>query len=183
MPYIDLDLQKLYGENFSGCFDPNTRNIRTRQPCGRTHHCKKCKAPTKRSCYEVDKLHLAFCIAVNPETEIMCGERFSVDSPGGCCTHPYNHGFNLIFKEAARGMELSPEAKGILKKDADADLAAEMATLKIEEPKDFEYYKEKKKLEQYEYRMSKLPRQPTKMKASKLQPAESLKAYKSKAKR
>ncbi|ORY14216.1 hypothetical protein BCR34DRAFT_647127 [Clohesyomyces aquaticus] len=106
MSHFNVDLVQFYGPNFKDDLHVHTRNIRSGARLSRTHHCPVCKKqPTKR-CYQ--KLHFAFCLApieINGR-EVICGERFEVDSPGGCFTHPYNWDYNLCFKEAIRGREL-----------------------------------------------------------------------------
>jgi hypothetical protein len=80
------------------------RNLRDRQRMNRPHHCDDCNRTPSTNCFK--KLHLAFCLApVRGEEGVTayCGERFTVDSKGGCWKHPYGNGgeINKIFKEAA----------------------------------------------------------------------------------
>jgi hypothetical protein len=118
LKWDELDIYEAYGPNFaSPVFDPLTRNIRTKQLMARTHHCKHgCGGkPRSRRCFLIQHLHFGFCLApVRDENgnEVICGEVFQVASTG-CATHPYINGFNLVFRELAKGAEMSAEAKGI----------------------------------------------------------------------
>ncbi|PVI08398.1 hypothetical protein DM02DRAFT_647765 [Periconia macrospinosa] len=81
-----------------------TQNINTGLASSLGHHCTICSKPISTSCLK--KLHVAFCKApknpARPE-DGECGFRFNVRSPGGCCKHPYNMGFNEDVKAALKG--------------------------------------------------------------------------------
>lgn len=127
MSKFGLDLNKIYGKKYKQNFNPQIRNIRTGARAKKAHHCLECSNATKTSCYE--KLHCCYCVAPITDQKgkvmedkngeaLICGERFQSNSPGGCFAHPYNHGYNLMFKEARRGKVLSPEAKVVMRKEA-----------------------------------------------------------------
>jgi hypothetical protein len=174
MSYQLLDLSELYGPNFQGDFNPHMRNIREGTVWREQHHCGMCdKAPTKK-CYTLDKLHFAFCIApidVDGE-QVICGTRFKVNSDRGCAQHHYNHGYNLIFKEALRGKSLSPEAKeGALEPNVVAQEEPE-----DKEPKPYTHYIEKNQKTVWKRKDEKAARDPTKV-VKKQKPAPTVKDF------
>jgi hypothetical protein len=182
MSYQDLNLVEAYGENFRNNFNPFTRNIRKGTIMERKHHCTACgnKPPTKK-CYDKDVLHYAFCLAtVNVDgKDMICGERFEVKSPGGCAKHEYPD-FNVIFKEALRGRELSPEAKGIRKPTPEEEAAALAEEAKKNEVHDYQWYQEQKQATLRERADSKKPRERTRTVGNKVKRAPTAKDYFSK---
>ncbi|KAJ4357217.1 uncharacterized protein N0V89_001792 [Didymosphaeria variabile] len=103
------DMESLYPGHWDSKLDPDIHNIRTKA-VGPPHHCRICHATAKPICYL--KLHFAFCVApieVKGKPDI-CGERFCPKSQDGCATHPYNHGFNTMVKEAFKGVKSISEA-------------------------------------------------------------------------
>jgi len=108
---LNFDKKKLralyssYGENDlfnSGRFKALTRNLTTGALLSQTHHCERCEAKMRISCYE--NLHYGFCsewTSRNGERE-RCGERFAFRSQG-CGKHPRHQGYNAAFYKAAEG--------------------------------------------------------------------------------
>lgn len=179
MSFLELNLEKIYGCNFKDNFDVHMRNIRERTTHRNKHHCGQCKAPPTKSCYSLNKLHYAFCLAPVEADGIMviCGERFEVKSPGGCGRHPYHScPKNLVFKEYLRGKELSPEAKDVVQKAGSTDsLADALQNVKIED-EDYTYYEGLKQATKYEEKDMKIAKRRTRTEARKLPPAMSYKA-------
>ncbi|KAF2662521.1 hypothetical protein K491DRAFT_709878 [Lophiostoma macrostomum CBS 122681] len=172
MSYEELNLNELYGPNFQGDFNPHMRNIREGTEWREKHHCHDCLKTPSRKCYGLETLHFAFCIApieVDGK-EVICGTRFKVKSDGGCAQHPYNHGYNLIFKEALRGKSLSPEAKEGTQKEE--PVTQEVSEDK--EPKHYTHYVEKNQKTAWKRKDEKAARVPTKT-VRKQKPAPTVK--------
>ncbi|KAF2864855.1 hypothetical protein BDV95DRAFT_613214 [Massariosphaeria phaeospora] len=164
-----LDLPTLYGENYRGNFNPQTRNIAEAVICHRTHHCGECAAKPSKSCYE--KLHFGYCLAEQTRKDGsigICGERFQVNSPGGCGTHPYNHGYNRAFKDALRGKKPANEFVGIQKEEPAKEPEKNI-------PQSYEDYNKLRKVNESNARASRMPKAPTRLKATRLQPAANFK--------
>lgn len=111
---LNFDKKKLralyasYGERDlfnSGRFKALTRNLTTGALLSQTHHCERCEAKMRISCYE--NLHYGFCsewATRNGERE-RCGERFAFRSQG-CGKHPRHMGYNAAFYKAAEGEDV-----------------------------------------------------------------------------
>ncbi|KAF2493895.1 hypothetical protein BU16DRAFT_540438 [Lophium mytilinum] len=102
------------------------RNDETGATSSKSHHCPVCRGPISNTCY--DDFHMAYCDVMMPpdenhETERRCGERFLVQSKGGCMKpgHSYRDGGNRHYRDQLK------ETKGCHKKKKKGGSAEEEA--------------------------------------------------------
>ncbi|KAF2017537.1 hypothetical protein BU24DRAFT_478641 [Aaosphaeria arxii CBS 175.79] len=175
-----FDIQSIYDAKFgkgvfSRTIDPFTKNLRTESIMARKHHCTLCgdKAPTAR-CYQADKLHYAFCIAEDA-TGVACGERFQVESPKGCGTHHYSHGYNECFKIAYKSLRSGHSLNGSVSSGENDD-CSDITNNEVIEHHDYTYYETTKRQRTWEAKDTKTGREKTR-KTKKLQPAPTISSY------
>ncbi|KAF2180347.1 hypothetical protein K469DRAFT_692867 [Zopfia rhizophila CBS 207.26] len=143
-----------------------------------SHHCLECNDTATRRSYH--NLHWGFCVApatLKDGSKPICGERFAVDSSGGCFQHPYNHGFNIIYKEARRGKDLTSAFKGNGTENEDASNTRADPNDRLhrtDDPEDLEPWKKYTQTPEFKV---KAPPRPRKAHTSKLQPAKGAKAF------
>lgn len=81
------------------------RNLRKQKKMISNHHCDVCNQSMCEKCYK--QLHYGFCLAKvgKDGSKARCGERFLVNSRGGCGKHEYNQEgeVNKIFKDVLNG--------------------------------------------------------------------------------
>ncbi|CAI6339672.1 unnamed protein product [Periconia digitata] len=101
--------EEMYGDFFSGEFNPHTRNIFTGAIENRGHHSSSGEGAKKKSSFLGTRPLLVFCMEYIDDVNrgrCRCGQVYTLKSPGGCGGDHAKTAISEVFKKLARNQRV-----------------------------------------------------------------------------